>query len=73
MMVKEGDKVVPKNVKIGISDGTRTEIISGVTEKSQVVMGSFDFINREASGNAGAAITVATLRLDRRFVFVGGS
>ena len=53
VMVKEGDKVVPKNVKIGISDGTRTEIISGVTEKSQVVMGSFDFINREASGNAG--------------------
>ena len=45
--------VVTKNVKICISDGTRTEIISGVTEKSQVVMGSFDFINREASGNAG--------------------
>jgi HlyD family secretion protein len=48
--VKQGEKITSQTVRVGISDGTRTEIVSGLSEKSQVLMGVF----RQDNDNAGS-------------------
>lgn len=49
IMVKKGENVVRKTVRTGISDGSRTEIISGLTGKEEVLMGSFGGENTGSS------------------------
>lgn len=41
VMVKKGDGAVRKTVRTGISDGSRTEILSGLSGNEEVLMGSF--------------------------------
>lgn len=59
VMVKEGDRVVRKTIKTGISDGSRTEILSGLSEKAEVLMGSLggDTNAGDRRGTAGQSNT----------------
>jgi HlyD family secretion protein len=51
--VKEGDNIVRKTVRVGISDGSRTEIISGLTANDEVLIGSFSGGSTAESNSEG--------------------
>jgi HlyD family secretion protein len=50
--VLEGGEPRPVDVRIGLSDGTSTEVLSGLTEGQEVIIGTVD---ARAAGPGGAS------------------